>query len=130
MFDLFFFLNIMVTRICAQHVEKIRKVYPRFISLERAFQKTEMIDLFLFLSLFGHHDVCSLFRENLKSLPSIYLARGRSPENGAKNSKIFDICVNKGENWDVRPIFIFSFLWTPGCGLTMSKKKFTVDLFR
>ena len=39
MFDLFLFFIIMVTRMCAHHVEKIRKVYRRFISLEGAFRK-------------------------------------------------------------------------------------------
>ena len=29
----------MVTNVCAQYVEKIRKVYRRFISLEGAFHK-------------------------------------------------------------------------------------------
>ena len=33
MFYLFLFFTIMVTRVCAHHVEKIRKVYRRFISL-------------------------------------------------------------------------------------------------
>ena len=41
-----------------------------------------MFDLFLFFHYYGQ-DVCSLCQ---KSLPSIYLARGRFPENGAKNS--------------------------------------------
>ena len=35
----FYFFIIMVTRMCAHHVEKIRKVYRRFISLEDAFGK-------------------------------------------------------------------------------------------
>ena len=35
----FYFFIIMVTRVCAPHVEKIRKVYRRFIWLEVAFQK-------------------------------------------------------------------------------------------
>ena len=37
MFDLFFI--IMVTRMCAHHVEKIKQLYRRFISLEGAFGK-------------------------------------------------------------------------------------------
>ena len=36
---IFIFFIIMVTRVCAYHVEKIRKVYRRFISLEGAFHK-------------------------------------------------------------------------------------------
>ena len=40
LFDLFlFFFIIMVTRLCAHHVEKIRKVYRRIISLEDAHGK-------------------------------------------------------------------------------------------
>ena len=35
----FYFFIIMVTRMCALHVEKIRKAYRRFISLEGAFRK-------------------------------------------------------------------------------------------
>ena len=64
-----------------------------------------------------------------KNLPSIYLARGRCPENGAKNKRIFNINIIIAENWDVWPIFIFSLLWSPGCVLSMSRKleKFTVD---
>ena len=57
-----------------------------------------MFDLFLFFHYYGHQDVCSQCRENLKSLPSIYLARGRFRENGAKNTKIFNIKVMIAEN--------------------------------
>ena len=39
MFDLFLFFIIMVTIMFALHVEKFRKVYRRFISLEGAFGK-------------------------------------------------------------------------------------------
>ena len=35
----FYFFIIMVTRMCGHNVEKIRKVYRRFISLEGAFGK-------------------------------------------------------------------------------------------
>ena len=39
MFDLFLFFIIMVARMCAHHVKKIRKLYRRFISLEGTFRK-------------------------------------------------------------------------------------------
>ena len=39
MIDLFYFFIIMVTRMCAHHVVKIRKVFRRFILLEGAFGK-------------------------------------------------------------------------------------------
>ena len=43
--------------------------------------------------------MCALHVEEIrKSLPSIYLARGRFPENGAKNIKIFNIKVIIAEN--------------------------------
>ena len=57
-----------------------------------------MFDLFLFFHYYGHQDVCSPCRENKKSLPSIYLARGRFRENGAKNSRIFKINIIIAEN--------------------------------
>ena len=57
-----------------------------------------MFDLFLFFHYYGHQDVCSLCRENWKSLRSIYLARGRFRENGAKNSTIFNINIIIAEN--------------------------------
>ena len=91
-----------------------------------------MFDLFLFFHYYGRQDVCSKCRANKKSLPSIYLARGRFAENGTKNTKIFNIKDKIAENWHVWPIFIFSLLWLPGCVLQMSRKleKFTVDLSR
>ena len=57
-----------------------------------------MFDLFLIFHYYGHQDVCSLCRENWKSLPSIYLARGRFRENGAKNSRILKINIIIAEN--------------------------------
>ena len=57
-----------------------------------------MFDLSLFFNYYGHQDACSPCRENKKSLPSIYLARGRFRENIAKNSKIFNIKIKIAEN--------------------------------
>ena len=57
-----------------------------------------MFDLFLFFHYYGHQDVCSLCRENKKSLSSIYLARGRFRKNDAKNSRIFNINIIIAEN--------------------------------
>ena len=50
----FYFFIIMVTRMCALHVEKIRKVYRRFISLEGAFMKM-VLKIAKFLTLKDHN---------------------------------------------------------------------------